>query len=143
MKKIVFSLMVLCFLTTAVFAQKNTDAAKAVTEKLTTVYSLTDTQVAEMQVIQERKYRNLSEIESLKDSDREKYILKLRAIQTGNDASIKKMLTEEQRAIFDQRRVANREMMAVQYKQMQSENLSKDAMDDRIIALEMEKLDNH
>jgi hypothetical protein len=107
------------------------------------MYTLTDAQVAQMQVIQERKYRNLSEIEGLKSTDSEKYILKLRSIQTGNDASIKKMLTEDQRVIFNQKRVANREMMAVEYKQMQAAKLSKAQMDDKIIALEMEKLDNH
>ena len=143
MKKFVFSLMVLCFMATTSFAQKSADASRAITEKLTTLYTLTDAQVAQMQVIQERKYRNLSEIEGLKSTDPEKYILKLRAIETGNDASIKKMLTEDQRAIFDQKRVANREMMAVEYKRMQGEKLSKDKMDEKIIALEMEKLDNH
>jgi len=124
------------------FAQKSSNA-NAITQKLTALYSLDNTQVSEMQVIQERKYRNLSEIENLKTTDQEKYILKLRAIQTGNDASIKKMLTEEQRTIFDQKRVANREMIAVEYKKMQGDKLSKEQMDEKIIALEMKKLDNH
>lgn len=142
MKKFTFSLLILCFMAMTSFAQKSTDA-NAITQKLTALYSLDDTQVSEMQVIQERKYRNLSEIESLKNTDQEKYILKLRAIQTGNDASIKKMLTEEQRTIFDQKRVANREMIAVEYKKMQGDKISKEQMDEKIIALEMEKLDNH
>jgi hypothetical protein len=142
MKKFTFSLLVLCFMAATSFAQKSADAT-AITTKLTKMYTLTDAQVAQMQVIQERKYRNLSEIEGLKSTDSEKYILKLRSIQTGNDASIKKMLTEDQRVIFNQKRVANREMMAVEYKQMQAAKLSKAQMDDKIIALEMEKLDNH
>lgn len=142
MKKFTFSLLVLCLTVMTSFAQKSADA-DAITQKLTALYSLNDTQVSQMQVIQERKYRNLSEIENLKNTDSEKYILKLRAIQTGNDASIKKMLTADQRVIFDQQRVANREMMAVEYKQMQGEKLSKEQMNEKIIALEMEKLDNH
>ncbi|MFT4971455.1 MAG: hypothetical protein ACI9JY_000654 [Saprospiraceae bacterium] len=142
MKKFAFSLLVLCFMATTSFAQKSADAT-ATTAKLTPMYTLTDVQVSQMQVIQERKYRNLSEIEGLKSTDREKYILKLRSIQTGNDASIKKMLTENQRIIFDQKKVENRTTMAVQYKQMKGDNLSKEQTDDKIIALEMEKLDNH
>lgn len=142
MKKFAYSLFVLCFMAATSFAQKSADAT-AVTAKLTTLYTLTDAQVSQMQVIQERKYRNLSEIEGLKSTDSQKYILKLRSIQTGNDASIKKMLTEEQRVIFDQKRVENRNMMAVEYKQMQADNLSQAQKDDKIIALEMEKLDNH
>jgi len=142
MKKFTFSLLVLCFMAMTSFAQKSSNA-NAITQKLTALYSLDNTQVSEMQVIQERKYRNLSEIENLKTTDQEKYILKLRAIQTGNDASIKKMLTEEQRTIFDQKRVANREMIAVEYKKMQGDKLSKEQMDEKIIALEMKKLDNH
>lgn len=142
MKKFTFSLLVLCFMAATSFAQKSADAT-TITAKLTKMYTLTDAQVAQMQVIQERKYRNLSEIEGLKSTDSEKYILKLRSIQTGNDASIKKMLTEEQRVIFDKQRMANREMMAVEYKQLQAAKLSKEKMDDKIIALEMKKLDNH
>lgn len=142
MKKFIFSFLVLCLMSTTTFAQKSANA-DAITQKLTTLYGLDDVQVEQMQVIQERKYRNLSEIENLKDTDREKYILKLRAIQSGNDVSIKKLLTEEQRVIFNQKRVENREMMAVEYKKMQGDKLSKEQMDDKIIALEMEKLNNH
>ena len=143
MKKFVFSLLVICLSASASFGQKNNDLASSMTEKMTTLYNLSTEQIPEMQKIQERKYRNLSEIEVFKNTDEEKYILKLRAVGTGHDASVRRMLNEEQREIFDQKRVENRQMVAVEYKKMREGKVSKEAMNDKIIELELVKLDNH
>lgn len=143
MKKFVFSLLVICLTATISFAQSDEAKVTEMTEKMTTLYSLTGDQIAEMKVVQERKYRNLSEIESLKDTDTDKYILKLRALGTGHDASVKRLLTAQQRAIFDQKRVENRNMVAMEYKQLRGQEADKETMNSKIIELELIKLDNH
>lgn len=145
MKKIVFSFLVTCILATASFAQKSsdTDRIKAATDRMTALYNLTDVQIPQMQKIQERKYRNLAEIESLKNTDREKYILKLRSIQTGHDGSVDRMLTNEQREIFNQKRGENRLMFSVNYKELKQRGASQEELDNKIIELELLKLENH
>jgi len=143
MKKFIFSLLVICLTATISFGQNKAEVATKMTEKMTTLYSLTGDQVAEMQVAQERKYRNLAEIESLKDTDNNKYILKLRALGTGHDASVKRILTEDQRAIFNQKKVDNRLMVAIEYKKLQEQKASKEEMNKKMVELELIKLDNH
>lgn len=102
MKKLIFSLFAL-FLTICAFAQKVTTAQEA-TNELVKVYGLDNDQAQDMLVIQERKVRNLNDIQSLKTSDEKKYRHKIRAIKQSTDASIRRVLNDEQMAIYQKRR---------------------------------------
>ena len=104
MKKIFLSCIVLLF-TVGLFAQqdvKATNAAQTITDQLVKKYQLNKKQAAEMLKIQTRKLRNEGEIASLKDTDMPKYLSKVEAIEKGISFSTRKMLTVEQRKIFDQ-----------------------------------------
>ncbi len=74
--------------------------AQAATDKLASVYQLDDSQKAEMLTIQQRKARNLSEIAGLASTDKATYVQKLKAVQYGTDASIKRMLNKEQMEVY-------------------------------------------
>lgn len=70
--------------------------------------------------IQERKYRNLSEIAALKSSDPQLYFKKVKAVQAGNAYSIERMLKGEQLNTFKKERTALREQKATAYKTLKS-----------------------
>lgn len=104
MKKIFLSCIVLLF-TVGLFAQQNvktTNPAQTITDQLVTKYQLDKKQAAEMLKIQTRKLRNESEIATLKTTDLAKYLAKVESLETGINFSFRKMLTVEQRKIFDQ-----------------------------------------
>ena len=96
-KKFWIAIVALRFVT-AMQAQ-SFNAQKAANE-LASAYSLSDVQKTEMLIIQQRKARNLTEIQSLKSTDRATYIKKLKAIRYGTDASIKRLLNKDQMEVF-------------------------------------------
>ena len=96
-KKFLTAIVALLFVT-AMQAQ-SFNAQKAANE-LASAYYLSDVQKTEMLIIQQRKARNLTEIQSLKSTDRATYIKKLKAIRYGTDASIKRLLNKDQMEVF-------------------------------------------
>ena len=85
---------------------------------------------------------HLGEIESLKDTDTQKYILKLRSIRTGTEGSYKQFFNKEQLAILHQKRVDNRLSLAQNYTALKKQNLTQDEIDVKVIELELEMLEN-
>ena len=103
LKEILLCCMVFLF-TIGLYAQedvKRTDMARVAADQLTDKYELDRTQSAEMLKIQTRKLKNESEFASLKETDLSKYLKKVEALETGTNFSIRKMMTQEQRAKFD------------------------------------------
>lgn len=94
--------------------------AQSATAQWTQRYGLDATQQAQMLKIQERKYRNLSEIAALKSSDPQLYFKKVKAVQAGNAYSIERMLKGEQLNTFKKERTALREQKATAYKTLKS-----------------------
>lgn len=137
MKKLILSLAILV-VSTGLFAQKVSDKAaiQKDTEALVALYQLDETQATEMLVIQERRYRNLSEIEVLKKSDELKYYYKLRSIRKGTEASIRMMLTEEQMKIFNNQILERRKKEADVVKQMRLNGASKEQIEKALIRMD-------
>lgn len=90
-----------------------------------TRYNLDTEQKSEMILIEERRERNLLEIESLKDTDYSLYLEKKKAIRKNSTGSVNRMLNKEQRLILDQERVAYRIETSDLIRQYTSEGKSK------------------
>lgn len=129
-----FTAIAALFLVTALNAQ-SFDAQKA-TEELASVYSLDAEQKTEMLVIQERKARNLSEIQSLKNADREMYIKKLKAVHYGTDASVKRLLNKEQMVVFYERAKDLRQRQADKMKEMKDAGFSPEDIREEIAKMD-------
>ena len=141
MKNLIFCVVLLfsAFGATAQSAAVKTPAQEA-TEKMTQLYSLNEKQQGEMLKIQERKYRNLAEIEALKASDPALYMRKIQSIQLGNEASFERILGAEQAKTFKQQQLQLREKKAVAYKEMKSAGASQQEIDKKMVELDLEAL---
>ncbi len=122
--------VLLCFILSAVTftisaqsSEVSNEVSQAVTE-LTSLYDLDTKQVEQMTVIQQRHFKNLADIASLKDTDKTKYLQKLSANRKGTEASMYRMLNQTQRVIFNeqqaQRRIAESEII----KELKAQGLS-------------------
>ena len=108
MKKLILSLSLL-LLGIGVFAQKSVHPiVQKDTDALVTLYNLDDAQKEKVLVIQERKHRNLAEIEVLKGRDDKLFRHKFRAIHKNTDASIRRILNEEQVKVYNEKRLEKR-----------------------------------
>lgn len=141
MKRLILCLSVL-FVAAGIFAQTNVEKSPAqkATDDLVQVYSLDAGQAAAMLKIQQRKYRNLAEIEPIKESNTSLYIQKIRALQYAQEVSFHKIMNEEQLKIFAQRNLALREKKAKVYKEMKAAGASQEEIDEKVIELDIEAL---
>ena len=136
MKKLILSIFSL-MLAISVFAQDTVDpkVQKAADEMVKT-YNLDETQAATAVEIQERRFRNLAEIESLKNTNRDMYRHKFKAIQSSTDASLRRMLNEEQMAIYNQRKQDLRKKNADKTAQLKAKGLSVDEIEDALLGID-------
>ncbi len=141
MKNAIFCLVFL-FCALGATAQNATDKtpAQSATEKMTQLYNLNQKQQGEMLKIQERKYRNLAEIEPIKMSNAPLYQRKIQSIQTGNNASFERILTAEQQKTLRQQQLQLREKKAVANKEMKSSGASQQEIDKKMMELNLEAL---
>ncbi len=70
----------------------NDAIAREAAEKLVAKYNLNADQAKQVYTIQQRKQRNLSEIEPVKTTDRNLYLAKLESLQKGTLSSIRRLL---------------------------------------------------
>lgn len=110
-------------------AQTNNANVQQSVDELTTRYQLDSDQVKEMYVIQERKERNLGEIESLKESNSPLFFQKKQAIRENTLGSIRRMLNEEQRLMLDQEKIAYRKETSEFIRQYRAEGKSKEEIE--------------
>ncbi|MBK8567735.1 MAG: hypothetical protein IPN76_31565 [Saprospiraceae bacterium] len=142
MKNLIAGLALLFIASVGIQAQ-NTAAnslAQQATEKYTQLYGLDEKQQADMLEIQERKLRNLAEIEPLKASDPTGYTLKLRSVQGGNHASIQRLLNEEQIKLFRQEQQRLREEKSNSYKVLKASGASQQEIERKMIEYDLQTM---
>lgn len=127
MKKII--LILLCCLPAFFLSAQKADnvaserAAKK-TAELTTILSLDTEQAAEVLKIQQRKDRQMTEIESLKSSDFELYTKKVASVHKGNEIAIQRLLNKEQLKSYHRHRSTIRVEKAKLAKKMKAAGAS-------------------
>ena len=128
MKKIFLSGM-MTFLVFSVFSQKNNterqQAAEAATKVLAEKYNLTNLQRVKMLKIQTRKLKNIADFAELKNTDFEKYILKMSANEKQTKFSMRRMFNEKQVDILNKSERALRVKRAKVSSRMQKEGASR------------------
>ena len=124
------------------FAQTATDKTPAQkdTEALVAAYQLNDDQADEMLKVQQRKYRNLKEIEPLMNQDVKLYLRKLRALVSANEASFRRILNDEQLASYNQKLKELRQRKAQLYKELKAAGASQFEIDKKLIQLDLEAI---
>ncbi len=115
-------------------------AAEA-TAALVPVYHLNAKQQAEMQKIQERKYRNLSEVEPLREEDPSLYLQKVKALQFAHEKSIERMLDDTQIQVHRQRQTAFRERRAAVVKSLKATDARQETVEQEMLRVYLEALD--
>jgi hypothetical protein len=136
MKKIFFSVLSL-FLTVSVFAQHSVDPnVKNAADEMVKVFNLDVQQAATALEIQERRYRNLAEIASLENTDKDLYRHKYKAIQQSTDASLRRMLNEEQMVIYNQKKLDARNKRAAKSAELKQQGLSMEEIENALFELE-------
>ena len=98
MKKIAITLCCSMFFLLS-FGQTDEKDAQALVQ----TYQLDAAQAKKALQIQEIKYKNLQEIQVLKESNQDIYVMKLRNVYEGANASVQMMLNETQVQIFNQK----------------------------------------
>ena len=137
MKKIVFSILSM-LLAVSIFAQ-NSAAPKVrkAADEMIEVYNLDEEQAIVAVEIQERRFRNLAEIESLASTDKDMYRHKYKAIQQSTDASLRRILNEAQMSIYNERKLEIRNKVAAKTAELKEQGMSVTEIEDAL--LEMEK----
>ncbi len=127
-----FALLV-CALAPTWAQQELESKARQATDELAALYKLDAMQQQEMYRIQLRKFRNLQEIAPYKASNRELYYQKLKAIRVGTDGSIKRMLHNDQMAIYYEQLRQRREREARLLKELRSRGASEEEIQQALI----------
>ena len=134
----IIALLVLSWGTTTALAQSTAarEAAREATDVLTATYGLTAVQIPQMLEIQERRFRNLEDIEPLKSTDESLYRIKLRNIRMGTEASIERILSADQRPILEKERVERRKEEAARLKMLRESGATKAEIQQAILEME-------
>jgi len=102
MKKVILSCMMMLFVMST-FAQKKAErSAETDTQALVEKYNLSNAQEAKVLKIQQRKYKNESQIASLESTDIDTYLKKRGTNEEQNKFSILRILNEDQKKQFKQ-----------------------------------------
>ena len=123
MKKILFILLGLFFYT-GVFSQNYSTAARTATDKLVKLYHLNKEQKVQMLKIQERKVKNLKDIQPLEAKDSELYYKKKKVVSYQESSAIKRLLHPDQKRIFMAEAKKKRNKQAALMKQLKSQGAS-------------------
>ena len=137
MKQLILSLTLLLF--AAGLLAQNSANEKAIQEEtaaLVALYKLDEAQAEKMLVIQQRRFRNLAEIETLKSKDEVMYLQKMKSIRKGTEASIKRMLNTEQLSILNTQIAERRKLESDLVKEMRLKGASKEEIQLALLGLE-------
>ena len=140
MKSRLFFLFFALLATQTLFSQIMTPADDAamrkVTEQLTEKYNLSADQAKQVYQIQQRKNRNLTEIAALQQSNQAQYQAKVRNIQEGTLANIRRVLnSKEQVDVFQQTQAEVRGLRSAKRKEMTTQGASKEAVEAAVLAI--------
>lgn len=136
MKK-VFLCFILAGLSFSLSAQTNKNdkaEVKIATDEMTKLYELAPSQVQVMEQIQIRKFKNLSQIEAIKEGDRSTYLLKLESIRNGTNASVERLLTARQMLTFNKIQSDRRKKESEIIKELKAKGVSRNEI--RLILIE-------
>ncbi len=137
MKKIFFSVLSLFFVV-SVFAQSSTDPkVRAAADEMIEMYNLDEKQATTALEIQERRFRNLAEIASLETTNKDLYRHKYKAIQQSTDASLRRILHEDQMVIYKKHKMELRVERAAKTEELKAKGLTIEEIEEAL--LEMEK----
>ncbi len=117
-------------------ALSDSEKIEQATAELTERYQLTEPQQEAMQRIQERRLRNLADIEPLREQDYQRYLAKLKSLRQGTENSIERLLDPDQREIFYARRAERRKEEAAVIKEMRTQGASKEAIQRKLLEME-------
>lgn len=113
--------------------------AREHTERLREKYALDAGQVNKMYLIQERKQRNLAEIEPFKTANPTLYRSKLNSIQQGTKASIRRMLNmAAQQQIYQQTKVEQRRQRSAKQQELTAQGAAKETIEAAVLAIYIE-----
>lgn len=112
-----------------VSAQERSAAVEQAVQEQTVRYSLSAEQVAQMYVVEERRERNLQEIEVLRESNYRLYLEKKKSVRTHSEGNIRQILDNEQRFILNQEQAAYRQATSNLIQQMRQEGKSKEEIE--------------
>ncbi len=140
MKSRLFFLFFALLATQTLFSQIMTPADDAAMRNaaglLTEKYHLSADQAKQVYQIQQRKNRNLAEIASLEQSNQSLYQAKIRSIQEGSLANIRRVLnSKEQVDIFQKTQAEVRNLRAAKRKEMTASGASKEAVEAAVLAI--------
>ena len=105
------------------------------TDEQVALYKLDANQTQKMYTIQERRLRNLKEIEALKEQNYDLYLAKRKALRTGTEGSIKRLLTPEQRPILDAQLAERRRQEGEKIQALRASGASKEEIQRAILEM--------
>ncbi|MDX1940025.1 MAG: hypothetical protein SFU99_05700 [Saprospiraceae bacterium] len=138
MKRILI-VLIASFTMLATVAAQSKIAAREVqqaTNAVATLYQLDETQKEKVYEIQDRRLRNLAQIEAIKATDYDTYLLKRRAIQIGTDSAIKRLLNETQLKIYDAQVAARRQQEVNKMIDLKKQGASKEKIERALLEIE-------
>jgi hypothetical protein len=112
-----------------VSAQERSAAVEQAVQEQTARYNLSTEQVTQMYVVEERRERNLQEIEVLRESNYRLYLEKQQSIRQNSEGTIRQILHKEQRLVLDQQQANYRQATSNLIQQMRQEGKSKEEIE--------------
>ena len=135
MKKVLFILIGLFFYSGA-FSQIYSTAARTATDNLVKLYNLDKEQKVHMLKIQERKVKNLRDIQGLEEKDTELYYKKKKVILYQESTAIKRLLHPDQKKIFLAEAKKKRNKQAELMKRLKSQGASMEEIHKALLKLD-------
>lgn len=137
MKNILFFFLFICCsfpsFSQIILTQKK---AQIATEHIEQIYQLNKLQKASVLKIQERKFKNLIEIQVLKNTDSKLFLKKKQHIAKATQASIKKLLNQHQLQIFKKEEKNLEEKKSKRIAELKEQGATKEVILHSIIELD-------
>ncbi len=109
-----------------VSAQERSAAVEQAVQEQTARYNLSAEQIVQMYVVEERRERNLQEIEVLRESNYRLYLEKKQSVRKNSEGTIRQILNKEQRFTLDQEQATYRQGTSNLIQQMRQDGKSKE-----------------
>jgi len=138
MKRILIVLIASFTMAASLSAQSkvNTREVQQATNAVAALYQLDETQKEKVYEIQDRRLRNLAQVETIKATDYDTYLLKRRAVQIGADNSIKRLLNETQLKIYEGQVAARRQKEVEKMIELKKQGASKEEIEKALLEIE-------
>lgn len=136
MKKFILFLPLLLAASLLSAQELSESSINTATTEAVALFNLNEDQIPEMRKIQTRKLRNLQEIESLKNDNYNLYLQKKSAVRQGTEASLSRLLNEEQKAILTSLQIERRKKASALIRKMKQEGASPEEIKLAVMALD-------